>query len=966
MADPRETPAMQQYYRFKRAHPGCVLMFRIGDFYEMFDEDAVAVSKAIGLTLTQRTEGMPMCGVPFHQLETYLRRLILAGFRVAVCEQLADASQVKGLVPRGVMRVVTPGTAVDESLLASDAVNTLAAVIFTQGGDDSPASLAIVEVSTGDFKIVDCSAAQLIDELARRGTRELLYADTGTGSGPPPRVRRLLDSLGISGTARPSWQFRLSEASESLREHFAVKSFAGFGLREDEPAVQVAGAIVRYLRETQTLNEEDAKAVENFTAGRATLKHLRPPRREDTTNTCIIDAVSLRSLEIERTIRPVGLGGGKRRGEGAKEIPGDGSLLGIFIGSGCCRTGMGQRLLREYLCRPLRDVEAIKQRQRCVHLLVEERVLAGHVVEWLDKVQDVMRIAGRISMARATPRDLVGIAHSIHAAHEVSRVLEGAAAFASLRGKLAGACERSKHFADAIVKGCVENPPPHLREGGLFKDGVDAELDECRGLQRDAGQWLSEYQAQLMSQYNLPSLKVGYNSVFGYYIELPAAQAKSAPPELVRKQTLKNAERFTTPQLREYEGKVMSAQQRGLDRERAMFNELCAMGAKLLDEIGVIGEEIATLDVLSGFAEKAVKRSWKCPEMVNEQVLRIDNGRHPVLEEALGNEFVPNDVMLGSDEAAPLALITGPNMAGKSTYIRQTALIAILAHTGSFVPADRATVGVVDRVFTRIGADDALHAGQSTFMVEMIETANILNHATPRSLVVLDEVGRGTSTLDGLSLAWAIVEHLASQGPRTLFATHYHELTDLEERLAGKVKNLHVSVREWIGGSSQGDGEEGGEAHSELVFLHRILPGKSDQSYGLHVARLAGIPRSVVSRGREVLASLAVQHTGVGFSIGTQSGATDSTVEARASVEHVNGESNGNASLQSSRKGRLSTTGIAEPVAKGSKRKEQLSLFTEFVPHPAVDALREVKIEALSPMQAFDTLRRLKELASDD
>jgi DNA mismatch repair protein MutS len=474
----------------------------------------------------------------------------------------------------------------------------------------------------------------------------------------------------------------------------------------------------------------------------------------------------------------------------------------------------------------------------------------------------------------------------------------------------------AEEVSGAILAQCVEEPPAHMREGGVIRDGVDAALDEARLLQRDAGRWLGEYQKSLIERHNLPGLKVGYNRVFGYYIELPQAQARQAPAELQRKQTLRSAERFTTPELADFEHKVSTAEARALERERELLAALTERALSRLEEIGRYGAAVARLDALLGLADKAAARGWVRPTIVDEPVLMVHGGRHPVLEEVLEGRFVANDVELGDlrgageagPAAAPLALITGPNMAGKSTYIRQVALIALLAHTGSFVPADRATVGVVDRIFTRIGADDALHAGQSTFMVEMIETANILNHATARSLVVLDEVGRGTSTLDGLSLAWAIVEHLAAGegGPRALFATHYHELTDLEERFPGRIRNLHVAVREWPGGGE----------HAEIVFLHRILPGRTDQSYGLHVARLAGIPAGVVARAREVLASLAVHH-GPG---------------ARA----------------------------ARP-AKAAPQEGQMALFTEYVSHPAVEAIRELKLDAMTPMQAFDALRRLKE-----
>jgi len=934
MADPRETPAMQQYYRFKRQHPGCVLMFRIGDFYEMFDEDAVKVAKAIGLTLTRRTEGMPMCGLPYHQLDVYLRKLISAGFRVAVCEQLADASQVKGIVPRGVTRVITPGTAIDESLLGGEAVNTLAAVIFTQSGDDSAASIACIEVSTGEFTVASCEATGLIDELARRGTRELLFVDPGDGVAPP-RVKRVLDGLNISGTARPAWQFRTHEAHEALRERFGIASFEGFGIEASDPVLQAAGAAVRYLKETQTLSDEDAKLVGNVTIGRATLNHLRPPRLENAEAVCVIDAVSLRSLEVERTMRSGGSGGDYA-----------GSLLGIFLSQGLVRTAMGKRMLRNWLCRPLRDRHAIVARQACVTAFVLERVLASHAVEALSEVQDIARIAGRVAMARCTPRDLVGLANSVLMAAKLGEVVQGCVPFSTVATALRSACERTRAWAERAKACCVDAPPTHLRDGGVFRDQVDSELDECRGLQQDSSRWLADYQAKLVTMYGLPNLKVGYNSVFGYYIELPASQAKQAPPELVRKQTLKNAERYSTPELRDYETRVLSAQSRALERERQLFAQLCTQGATLLADFAVIAESVAEIDCYSAMAEKAVKRGWRAPEMVDEPSLNIVQGRHPVLDELLDGElsgfdagaqsgsdgarFVPNDITLGSSDEASLALITGPNMAGKSTFIRQTALIVLLAHTGSYVPAQSAIVGITDRIFTRIGADDALHAGQSTFMVEMVETANIINNASPSSLVVLDEVGRGTSTLDGLSLAWAIVEHLAGNtpaapGPRVLFATHYHELTQLEEQLEGRVKNLHVAVREW-----QTPARDGEESHTEIIFLHRILPGRADQSYGLHVARLAGMPPRLIARGREVLASLAVHHA--------------------AAADDA---------------GQIADNGSAKLLKSKRAERGQMSLFREYVAHPAVAAIKEIKLDLLTPIEAFDTLRRLKVMADD-
>ncbi|MCC6950949.1 MAG: DNA mismatch repair protein MutS [Phycisphaerales bacterium] len=903
MSEAKLTPAMQQYHRFKQRHSDCVLLFRIGDFYEMFGEDAVKVSKAIGLTLTQRTEGVPMAGVPFHQLDVYLKKLIAAGFRVAVAEQLVEASQAKGVVPRAVTRVLTPGTLVDDSLLDPDSGGAVAAVAFTGEGDASPAALAVVEVSTGDFAVLSCAATEILDELARRRVLELLYCDTGAGV--PARVATLLASLRISGTPLPAWHFRPEEARQSLVDHFGVSTLRGFGLADDAPEVLPAGAALRYVLQTQTLDAQDARtAPKGFL--RPTLAHLRPPRLEDHGAHCVIDAVSLRALEIERTVRG---------GEGS-----NGSLLGIFIGhgrSGITRTPMGRRLLRGWLCRPLRSRDAIEARQRRVSTLVEDRELADELGSLLGQIQDVPRIAARLALARVTPRDLVGLARSLAGAEELAACVSGAAALDSLAGELQDVAARASAAAAEVLRSCVESPPPHLREGGLVRDGVDPALDEARLLQRDAGAWLADYQKRLIETHQLPGLKVGYNRVFGYYIELPQAQARQAPDLLQRKQTLRNSERYTTPELSQYEQRVLTAQSRALERERELFAGMCASLAELQTEIALFAGTVAELDAALGFANKAAERGWVRPEIADEPVLVIHGGRHPVLDELLQGTFVANDVELGASFAAeslpPLALITGPNMAGKSTFIRQTALISLLALAGSFVPADRARVGLIDRIFTRIGADDALHAGQSTFMVEMIETANILNHATGRSLVVLDEVGRGTSTLDGLSLAWAIAEHLAhpvgaDHGPRTLFATHYHELTELEGRFPERVRNLHVAVREWPGGGE----------HAEIVFLHRILPGRTDQSYGVHVARLAGVPAPVVRRAREILKTLAVHHSG------------------------------------------QLAGGPEVPAASRHDGNGQLPLFTEYLPHPVVNQLAELKLDALTPLQAFDELRKLR------
>ncbi|MEZ6243091.1 MAG: DNA mismatch repair protein MutS [Phycisphaerales bacterium] len=550
--------------------------------------------------------------------------------------------------------------------------------------------------------------------------------------------------------------------------------------------------------------------------------------------------------------------------------------------------------------------------------MVEDRTAAGALANLLAGIQDVARITGRLALGRLTPRDLVSLGGAVD---RLPALVDTASNTPSLRvqhGALAAARDALAPLARSILASCVEEPPGHLREGGLIRDGVDAELDEARGLQRDAGAWLADYQSRLIAEHDLPSLKVGYNKVFGYFIELPAAQARRAPEALTRKQTLKNAERYVTPELREFEHKVTTAEARAVQRERELFDELVRAAGGRVAQLQAFSNTLAELDALLGLAEKARARGWVRPEVVDEPVLSIHGGRHPVLDELLEGRFVPNDCELGVGEAAArLALITGPNMAGKSTYIRQNALLVVLASIGSFIPADRATIGVCDRVFTRVGADDALHRGQSTFMVEMTETAAILNNAGPRSLVILDEIGRGTSTLDGLSLAWAIAERLAGEGghesgPRTLFATHYHEITDLEERLPDRVRNLSVAVREWTAPD-----DEHPEGRPEIIFLHRILPGRADQSYGVHVAALAGIPPKVTARAREILESLSVQHA---------------------------------AQIDPGR--------VGQPRA--TIRDEQLGLFAPGT-HPAVERLRELKLDAMTPLQAFDTLRALHE-----
>lgn len=892
-SDTQHTPAMKQFHRFKEQYPGTVLFFRMGDFYEMFYDDAELAHRVLGVTLTQRTKGVPMAGVPYHAVDGYLRRMIQAGYRVAVCDQVEEASQAKGVVKRDVTRVVTPGTVTDESLLEDGRENPLAAVQFH---GDGQASLAWAELSTGSFALTTLSEDAAGDELARIAPRELLYCETATGD-VPQRVSDAAKALGGGApVGRPAWQFRHNEAIEVLKRQYRVAGLGGFGLNEKDPALGAASAVVHYLLETQRADAD----------GR--IAHLRPPKRFTREAHLVIDQTSLRSLEIERTMRSESAAG---------------SLLGVLQG---CHTAMGKRTLRQWLCYPLCNREHIEQRQRVVRAMVDDSRFERALGEALSGVQDVQRITARLSVGRAAPRDLVGLGRSASKIGDVEMLLKDRPEVSAYHRQVAELVPVVEKLGKRIDTACVDSPPTHLRDGGLIKEGYDAQLDEYRALQRDSRSWLAAYQKKLIDETGIPSLKIGYNKVFGYYIETTAIHKDKAPQAWTRRQTLKNAERYVTEELKAYEDKALSAQSKAVSREQALFAELCAEASAQIEPLHRFSETVAELDVLGCFARRAVKRGYVQPTIVDEPVLSITAGKHPVLDELLGDRFVANDVELGvrvsgvgyreeaepdrpipdtrapiPDTQATLALLTGPNMAGKSTYIRQAALLTLMAHAGSFVPAERAVIGLCDRIFTRIGASDELHAGHSTFMVEMTETANICHHATPRSLVILDEIGRGTSTLDGLSLAWAIAEHLATLGPRCLFATHYHEITTLPQTHPN-VTNLNVSVREW---------------QDQIVFLHRIVPGATDRSYGIHVANLAGLPPEVVRRANALLSELSVSHEGSAA--------------------------------------RPPTEAAVKPPST-----QQLGLFTEFVPHPVIDEIKTLDINTISPMQAFELLREMR------
>jgi DNA mismatch repair protein MutS len=856
------TPMMKQYQEAKGACPDALLLFRMGDFYEMFFDDAKTAARTLNLALTSRDKGedaTPMAGFPYHQLESYLGKLISAGFRVAVCEQVEDPKLAKGLVRREVTRVVTPGTVVDDALLDPRQSNYLAAV---SPGD--PIGIAWVEISTGRFQAAGFPPSQLADQLARLSPAECLLAESAD-----PLPARLDEQMMV--TRRPDWVFGLAAARQTLTKHFGTAGLEGFGFtsgKEDTQAVQAAGAILDYLKETQ----------------RSSLDHvdrLVPYRAHSTLE---IDEASRRSLEIVRTIR-----------EGRRE----GSLLAVLERT---ITAMGARLLADWVANPLIDAEAINHRLDGVEELLGDPALTADLRETLRRVYDVQRLLARVTTGRASPRDLGFLA----------RTLRGLPA---VKAKLTARKSRCLNQLEAEIDLCPElrakldaaladDCPLSSRDGGFIRDGASPELDALRELAHGGKQWIANYQAEQTRQTGIPSLKVGFNKVFGYYIEVTNTHRDKAPAGYIRKQTVKNAERYITPELKEYEEKVLTADEKAKELEHELFVELHAAVTASRRRMQATADVLAQIDVLSALAELARQRNYCRPAIVEEPVLEIVDGRHPVLDIlAPEGTFVPNDTRLGG-ESGTIQLITGPNMAGKSTYIRQVALLTLLAQIGSFVPARKATIGLADRIFARVGASDELSRGQSTFMVEMTETARILNTATPRSLVILDEIGRGTSTYDGISLAWSVAEHLHDQvGCRTLFATHYHELTDLEKSLP-RVKNLNVAVREW---------------EDQVVFLHKIVAGAADKSYGIHVARLAGVPRPVIERSKEILAQLEDEHL-------------DAEGQAK----------------------------IARRSRSGKRAGVQLTLFSP-IDHPLLDDVRRLDLNNITPLAALQLVKQWQE-----
>ncbi len=802
--DQAKTPLMEQYLKIKAEHSDAILLYRMGDFYETFYEDAKLISKLLGIALTKRAHGksadVPLAGFPYHALDNYLHRLVKAGHRVAICEQVEDPKLAQGVVKREVIEIVTPGAAISDKLLDTDKNNFLAAIFI----DQDRVGISLSDVSTGEFYVSECHKDQAFDQLISFYPREILI--NSSQEDQISLLRRQLPETTV--TKRDEWIFTAEFGNEKLINHFNVHSLKGFGLEQLNSGVIAAGAVIHYLQE-------------NY---KSSLSHIKNIRTINITDYMVLDESTRRNLEIYSPLR---------------ENIGGNTLLDV-LDKTC--TSMGSRLIRIWLNQPLQNLDSIKERLSLVSELVKADQIRADIREILSEVSDMERLIGKIATGRANGRDLNSLKNSLDIIPQLKKVIS-----ASTSAKL------KKYFKKMIVlpdivklidKSIVENPPQTITEGGVIKKGYNTELDELTEIAHHGKEWLATLQEQERARTGISTLKINFNKVFGYYIEVSKIHTEKIPEDYLRKQTLVNAERYITPELKEKEEKILGAEDKIKILEYDLFQGIRDTISGQTDKIQDNSHLIAFLDVVAGLAEVACNNNYVQPEMNDGHILEISNGRHPVVEHFMkpGEEFISNDVFLdpGTEQ---IWIITGPNMAGKSTFLRQIGLIVFMAQIGSFVPADKAKIGVVDRIFTRVGASDNLASGESTFLVEMNETANILHNATEQSLVLLDEIGRGTSTFDGLSIAWAVTEYLnkeESLHAKTLFATHYHELTELSF-LYPKIKNYNIAVE---------------ELESEIIFLRKIIPGGTDNSYGIHVAQMAGLPYPVIERAREILANL--------------------------------------------------------------------------------------------------------------
>jgi len=916
MSEPT-SPLMQQYHAIKTRYPHALLLFRLGDFYELFYEDAILAARELQITLTSRNrekgQPIPMCGVPYHAADGYIARLIRGGFKVAICDQMELPGPGKKLVRREVVRVITPGTATDGSVLDARENNYLAAVARHSNG--SPIGLAFVDLSTGEFQSTEFSGAGA-DEALREELQLLHPSETLL---PRPQQlfetakTSLLEGAGGVESCLEDWIFHRDYAERILREQFGVAELTGFGLDDHPQALAAAGAIVHYLRENA------ARGADNSIGSTSTqpsnveaLQHLDRVRYYEQHDNLVLDPVSVRNLEL---LTPIFTEETSRSGP-----------VTLVAALDATVTGMGARLLRSWILRPLIDRSAIEPRLESVAHLLQQTVVRGEIRKELRGIQDLERLTSRITLGLASPRELVALRKSLVQLPVLKNFLTpppigGSALLRQLHGEL----DELADIRERLERSMADEPPALATEPGMIRTGYHGELDELRELSQHSKQIIAAMEERERKRTGIASLKIRFNQIFGYYMEISKPNLHLAPADYERKQTLVNAERFTSPELKEYERKILAADERILEIERQLFVEIRSSIAAQAMRLRRTASAVAQLDVLSSFAKLAADRGYARPEFNATGELLIVGGRHPVIEELLrqrGERFVPNDLCF-DPARQQLLLITGPNMGGKSTYLRQAALIVLMAQMGSFVPARQAKLPVTDRIFTRIGASDNLARGRSTFLVEMSEVAAILHHATPSSLVLLDEVGRGTATFDGLSIAWAVVEHLQKHTrARTLFATHYHELTELADLLTG-VQNVHVSVK---------------ETPNEIIFLRRVEPGSADKSYGIEVARLAGLPRSVIERAREVLK----RHE-----------QSEHELSETLSPGAVN-------ELSSSATGTPTSTAASSPHRRNG---HQEILFTA-LDRAVLDKLRDADLDQLKPLDALNLLAELKKQIS--
>ncbi len=867
------SPMMQEYVKTKEEYKDCILLYRLGDFYEMFFEDALTASKELEITLTGKDCGLeeraPMCGVPFHSVETYINRLIEKGYKVAICEQVEDPKKAKGLVKREVVRIVTPGTTLDATSLDETKNNYLMSIVYIE----DHFGCAIADITTGDCFLTELDKAQkLLDEINKFTPAEIICNESFLMSGVD--TEDLKNRLGICIFSQEPWYFDDELCRKTLKEHFQVNSLEGLGIEEFESGVLAAGALFLYLQETQ----------------KTALSHMAGIRPYSAEKYMLIDSSSRRNLELVETLR---------------EKQKRGSLLWVLDKT---KTAMGARTLRSYVEQPLIDQEEIENRLSAIEELNEHPMLRDEIREYLQPVYDLERLISRISYKSANPRDMIAFASSLEMLPHIKQVMKE---FSSpVLKQLEEEMDSLLDISGLIKKAIVDEPPLAQKDGGIIREGYNEDVDKFRRSRTDGKKWLSELEARERERTGIRTMKIKYNRVFGYSLEITNAFKDQVPDNYIRKQTLTNAERYITQELKELEDLILGAEDKLYALEYELF---CEVRDKVGAEVVCIqktAKAVAAIDVLASLSLVAQRNNYVRPKINNTGVIDIKNGRHPVVEQMIENDmFIANDTYLDSQKKR-ISIITGPNMAGKSTYMRQTALIVLMAQIGSFVPAEKANIGIVDRIFTRVGASDDLASGQSTFMVEMTEVANILRNATSKSLLILDEIGRGTSTFDGLSIAWAVVEHISNTklcGAKTLFATHYHELTELEGKISG-VNNYCIAVKE------KGD---------DIVFLRKIVKGGADKSYGIQVAKLAGVPDTVIQRAKELVEEL-------------------SDADITAAVKD------------------LTAPKKKQKIQYDQVDMAQMSLFDTVQDNDIIDEIKGLEIGNLTPMEALNILYNLQ------